>query len=531
VILSQTFADQQLGFPILTTLIVLPLLWALLLILIRDDRLLRTVALAGALVQLALALIMTYHFVPGIPDIQFAEQLNWMPLIGSSYHVGVDGISVLFVPLMCFLTVLLMLYAAGVRFLTRFYLINILLLQAFTIGIFVSLDLILFFVFWELALVPSYFLIKRWGIGPQRQYAGTKYVLYMLAGSLPLLIAIILLGLNHHQAIGAVGGVASSFDLLVLLEVPIPLEMQTLIFFLMMLGFAVKGPMVPFHTWVSTTLMEGPIGMGVYLVGLKLGVYGMLRFVIPLLPQASVQWFWLMVVLGLTALLYGALIALVQPNFRRLLAFASVSHVGIIIVGLFSLNHQGIQGALIQMISLGLVGEGLLLLTGFLYRRTGSSDLSAFGGLARHVPVLAFFFFVCGLAFIGLPGTSGFIGEFLILMGAFRAHWVFAAVGVLGVILSAGYFLWYFERAFFGPVTNAAVSRLRDLNPRETLVAASICGLIFWIGLYPRPLIEMTRGSVEALVAHVDQARAVPPLPNSVVPHRATPDRAIADSE
>ncbi|CAN5640511.1 NADH-quinone oxidoreductase subunit M [soil metagenome] len=510
-VLNQTFAVEQLGFPILTTLIVLPLLWALLLILIRDDRLLRGTALAGALVQLGLALIMVYYFVPGIPDIQFAEQLAWMPALGSSYHVGVDGISVLFVPLTCFLTVLLMLYAAGVRFLTRFYLINILLLQAVTIGIFVSLDLILFFVFWELALVPSYFLIKRWGIGPQRQYAGTKYVLYMLAGSLPLMIAIVLLGLNHHQAAGAIGGPTYStysFDLLVLLNVPIPLEMQTLIFFLMMLGFAVKGPMVPLHTWVPTSLMEGPIGMGVYLVGLKLGVYGMLRFVIPLLPEASAKWFWLMAVLGLTALLYGALIALVQPNFRRLLAFASVSHVGIIIVGLFSLNQQGVQGALIQMISLGIVGAGLLMLTGFLYRRTGSSDLSAFGGLARHVPVLAFFFFVCGLAFIGLPGTSGFIGEFLILLGAFRAHWAFAAVGVLGVILSAGYFLWYYERAFFGPVTNATVARLRDLNTRETLVAASISGLIFWIGLYPAPLIEMTRGSVESLVAHVDRTRA-----------------------
>ncbi len=506
VVLNQIFADEQIGFPILTTLIVLPLLWALLLMLIRNDRLLRGTALAGALVQLGLALIMVYHFVPGVSDIQFAEQIAWMPGLGSSYHVGVDGISVLFVPLMCFLTVLLMLYAMGVRFLARFYLINILLLQAATIGIFVSLDLILFFVFWELALVPSYFLIKRWGIGPQRQYAGTKYVLYMLAGSLPLLIAIVLLGLNHHQAVGTY-----SFDLLVLqFDVPIPFGNQTLIFFLMMFGFAVKGPMVPFHTWLPTTLMEGPVGIGVYLVGMKLGVYGMLRFVIPLLPEASAEWFWLMALLGLTALLYGALIALVQPNFRRLLAFASVSHVGIIIVGLFSLNQQGVQGALIQMISLGIVGEGLLMLTGFLYRRTGSSDLSAFGGLARHVPVLAFFFFVCGLAFIGLPGTSGFIGEFLILMGAFRAHWALAAVGVLGVILSAGYFLWYYERAFFGPVTNATVARLRDLGARETLVAASVSGLIFWIGLYPRPLIEITRGSVEALVAHVDRPPATP---------------------
>ncbi len=511
--MNQTFAGEQLGFPILTTLIVLPLLWALLLLVIRDERLLKSAAMAGALVQLVLSLILVYHFVPAVPDIQFAEQINWMPALGSSYHVGVDGINVLFVPLMCFLTVMLMLYAAGVRFLTRFYLINILLLQSFTIGIFVSLDLILFFVFWELALVPSYFLIKRWGIGPQRQYAGTKYVLYMLAGSLPLLIAIVLLGLSSHETAGAgtAGAPAYSFDLLVLqFDAPIPIENQTLIFFLMMLGFAAKGPMVPFHTWLPTTLMEGPIGMGVYLVGLKLGVYGMLRFVIPLLPEASAQWSWLIVVLGLTALLYGALIALVQPNFRRLLAFASVSHVGIILVGLFSLNQQGVQGALIQMISLGIVGEGLLFLTGFLYRRAGSSDLLAFGGLARHVPVLAFFFFLFGLAFIGLPGTSGFIGEFLILMGAFRAHWAFAAVGVLGVILSAGYFLWYYERAFFGPVTNAAVARMRDLSSREMLIAGSIAGLIFCIGLYPKPLIEMTQGSVESLVTHVDRAGATP---------------------
>lgn len=506
-IVHEIFADQQIGFPFLSMLIVLPIAWAVLLNFIRDEGLLRTTALTGALIELGLALVLVFNFIPGTSDIQFVERALWMEALGSGYHVGVDGISVLFIPLTAFITVIVLLFSwSSVKFFLKLYLVNILLLEAVTIGIFASLDLLLFYVFWELALIPAYFLIKFWGIGPERQYAGQKYVLYLLVGSVPLLIGIVLLSLNYHDVAVAQGILPSySFDFLTLLTVPVKPEMQTLIFFLLAVGFAVKGPMLPFHTWLPTALMEGPIGAGMFLVGLKLGLYGFLRFLIPLVPEAAQEWFWLMAVLGVAGILYGGLIALVQPNLRRLLAFAGVSHVGLAVLGLFSLNIQGLQGALFMTLSFGVVATGLFCLTGFLHTRMGSSDIAAFGGLARQVPCLASFFFICGLASIGTPGTIGFHGEFLILLGAFKAQWQFTAVAVLGVILSAAYFLWYYERAFFGPVTSKVVSKLQDLTPREMIVGLSAATLILWIGFYPAPILNITGGSIEAVAKRVQE--------------------------
>jgi len=499
-VLNEVSAAQQIGFPILSALIFLPLIWAILLNLIRDDHWLRLTALIGAGLELLLAVVMVLNFTPGVSDIQFAERIEWMAAVGVGYHLGVDGISVLFIPLTAFLALMVMLFSwNAVRFRPRTYLTALLVLEATTIGIFASLDLVLFFVFWELILVPSFLLIRLWGIGPQREYAALKYALYMLAGSMPLLMGIVLLGINHHDATGSL-----SFDLPMLLAVPVALEMQTLIFFLLAFGFAVKGPVFPFHTWLPTALMEGPVGMSVMLVGLKLGIYGSLRFAIPLLPEAAREWAWLMLVLGVIAILYGALIALVQRNLRRLLAFASVGHVGLAILGLFSLTVQGLQGALMLMLNLGIATTGLLFLTGFLHSRTGSSELAALGGIGRHVPLLATFFFIIGLAFIGVPGTSGFPGEFLILLGAFNAHWALAAVAVLGVILNAAVFLFFYERAFLGPVLRDAVRNLRDLRPRELVVAAVMGVLVLLIGLFPDPILTMTSGSVQAVVERVE---------------------------
>src|SRR3989454_3790408 len=316
-----------------------------------------------------------------------------------------------------------------------------------------------------------------------------------------------------------------SFDFLDLLTVPVPPAKQALIFFLMFFGFAFKAPIFPFHTWLPTALVEGPIVMSVVLAGVKLGPYGFLRFVIPLLPEASVRWLWLMAGLGLAGILYGAFIALVQSDFRRLLAYASICHLGFVMLGLFALNFQGLQGGLLQMINLGFSTTGLFFITGFLISRTGSADLSAYGGLARHLPLLATFMLFLGLAFIGLPGTNGFVGEFLILLGAFRAHWALAAVGVLGVILGAAYFLWYYERAFFGPAAPGPQKPLRDLQPREWGIAAALSVMVLWIGLYPAPFLNMINGSVQKLVERVEQgsnhtrppqARQDAPLPVSV---------------
>jgi len=503
-ILNEVTATQQIGFPILSILILLPIVWAILLNLIENDDLARKTALIGALLELLLALIMVLNFTPGVSDIQFAERVEWMAAIGVGYHLGVDGISVLFIPLTAFLTLMVMLSSwSTVRFRPKPYLTALFVLQSTTIGIFASLDLFLFFVFWELILVPSYVMLRLWGIGTQREYAALKYVMYMLAGSAPLLMGIVLLGINHFDATGTL-----SFDFPTLLTVPVAQELQTLIFFLLAFGFAVKGPLFPFHTWLPTALMEGPVGMSVLLVGLKLGVYGFLRFAIPLVPEAAAEWAWVMLVLGLIAILYGSLIALVQLNLRRLLAFGSVGHVGLAILGLFALNVQGLQGALMLMLNLGIATTGLLFLAGFLHSRTGSSELSAFGGLARHVPHLTTFFFILGLAFIGVPGTSGFPGEFLILLGAFDTHWAVAAIAVLGVILNAAFFLSYYERAFLGPVTRDAISNLQDLRPREAVVAVVLSVMVLWIGLFPNPLLTMSQGSVQAIVERVEQGSA-----------------------
>ena len=506
-ILNEIGATQQIGVPILSVLIFLPLVGAVVIWLFqKDEDLIRKSALAVAGLEFFISALLLWRFIPNSPVIQFSERAPWIPAIGVGYHLGVDGISVLFIPLTAFLTVLIMIYSWDTeKTMLKPYLMALLGLEATMVGIFASLDLILFFVFWELMLLPSYFLIKLWGTGPQRHYAALKYVLYTLSGSVLMLVGIVLLNLNYHAvAVAHRTEPLYSFDFLELLTVPVPLEQQTLIFFLLFFGFAFKAPVFPFHTWLPTALTEGPIAMSVILAGVKLGTFGFIRFSLPLLPEASKDWLWLMAALGLIAIIYGGLIALVQSDFRRLLAFSSISHLGFVMLGLFVLNFQGLQGSLLQMINLGFSTAGLFFMAGFLYTRTGSADLAAYGGLTHRIPLLATFVLFLGLASIGLPGTNGFIGEFLILVGAFRAHWVLAAVGVLGVILGAAYFLWYYERAFFGPVASDVQKPLPDLQPREWGIAVALCVMVLWIGLYPAPFLNTINGSVEALVSRLD---------------------------
>ncbi len=510
-ILNEVFAAEQIGFPILTVLTFLPLLGALIIWLLQSDEdLVRKTSLAIAGLELFISALLLWNFVPHSADIQFAERVPWIPAIGTSYHLGVDGINVLFIPLTAFLTVLIMVYSwERGKILFKPYFMSLLALEGTMVGIFASLDLILFFVFWELMLIPSYFLIKLWGPGPERHYAALKYVLYTLTGSVLMLVGIVLLNLNFHaDAVMHHTEPLYSFDLLELLNVPVPPAQQTLIFFLLFFGFAFKAPVVPFHTWLPTALVQGPFVVSVILAGVKLGPYGFLRFSIPLLPEASREWLWLMAGLGLIAIIYGAVIALVQTDFRRLLAFSSISHLGFVMLGLFSLNYQGLQGSLLQMINLGFSTAGLFFMAGFLYNRTGSAELSAYGGLVRHVPLLSTFVLILGLASIGLPGTNGFIGEFLILLGAFRQHWLLAAVGVLGVILGAGYFLWFYERAFFGPV-GSRVAGLLDLRPREWGIAVALSAMIFWIGLYPAPFLNRINASIQKLTERIEQGSEV----------------------
>ena len=517
-IVNEVLASQQIGFPILTVLTFLPFWGALLIWLFQtDEDLIRKTAVGIAVVELFVSVLLLWYFAPQSSDVQFAERASWIPAIGIGYHLGVDGINILFIPLTAFLTVLIMVYSweAG-KFLFKPYFMALLALEGTIVGVFASLDLILFFVFWELMLIPTYFLLKLWGPGPERQYAALKYVLYTLSGSVLMLVGIVLLNLNFH-ADAVMHGTEPlySFDLLDLLTVPVPPAQQSLIFFLLFFGFAFKAPVFPFHTWLPTALVQGPFVVSVVLAGVKLGTYGFMRFSLPLLPEASREWLWLMVALGLIAIIYGALIALVQTDFRRLLAFSSISHLGFIMLGLFALNYQGLQGSLLQMINLGFSTAGLFFMVGFLHNRTGCGELAACGGLARHVPLLSTFILILGLASIGLPGTNGFIGEFLILLGAFRQHWLLAAIGVLGVILGAAYFLWYYERAFFGPVGSRVVTPLLDLRPREWAIAVALSIMIFWIGLYPAPFLNRINGSVQALTERLERGSGVSPAPTA----------------
>ncbi|TAJ09892.1 MAG: NADH-quinone oxidoreductase subunit M [Nitrospirae bacterium] len=497
------------GFPILSLILFLPLLGAILLALLEEEDLIKNAALGISLLELVLTVIVLLRFVPESAAMQFSERLAWIPPLGISYHLGLDGISVLFIGLTAFLTVLVVLYSWDtVRHQIKLYFVALLALETTMMGIFAALDLILFFVFWELMLIPSYFLIKLWGGGAERQYAALKYVLYTLLGSVFMLVGIVLLDLNYHDwAVVHHIEPAYSFDFLQLLTIPIPAEKQVLIFWLIFMGLAFKAPMFPFHTWLPDALLEGPIGMAVFLAGIKLGTYGFIRFSLPLLPDASKSpgVASTMMTLALLAIIYGAIVALVQPDFRRLLAFSSISHLGFVVAGLFALNFQGLQGSLLTMINLGFSTAGLFFLAGFLYQRRHSTQLAAFGGLAKKVPLLATYLLIVGLASIGLPGTNGFVGEFLILLGAFQAHWLYGAVAVTGVVFGAAYFLWYYERAMLGPLAQAAGQAITDLNARELVIAVSLSVMIFWIGLYPSPFLRMMNGSVQALVERLDK--------------------------
>lgn len=497
------------AFPILSCILFLPVAGAVVLWLFDDEDMIRTSALTIALVELALSLFVLLRFVPDSAAMQFAEHVRWIPALGISYHLAVDGISVLFVGLTAFLTVLIVIYSWDtVRHQVKLYMMALLALETTTMGVFVSLDLILFFVFWELMLIPSYFLIKLWGGGAERHYAALKYVLYTLLGSVFMLVGIALLDLNYHQWATLHHMEPSySFDLLELLTIPIPLHQQILIFWLMFLGFAFKAPVFPFHTWLPDALLEGPIGMAVVLAGLKLGTFGFIRFSIPLLPEASKSQMVVSIVmaLGLAAILYGAIMALIQPDFRRLLAYSSISHLGFIVIGLFALNYQGLQGSLLTMINLGFSTAGLFFIAGFLYSRQQTTQLASFGGMAKQVPLLATFFLFIGLASIGLPGTNGFVGEFLILLGTFKAHWLYGSIAVLGVIFGAAYFLWYYERAMLGPLSKTVRESIGDLHFREVVIALSLSVMILWIGLYPAPFLKMMNGSVQALVDRLDR--------------------------
>jgi NADH-quinone oxidoreductase subunit M len=432
---------------------------------------------------------------------QFEEQVAWIGPLGISYHLGVDGISALLILMTTFLTAIAILSTfTAVTTRVKAYMATLLILETGMIGVFAALDLVLFYVFWEAVLIPMYLIIGIWG-GPRRIYAAVKFILYTVAGSLLMLVAILYLYFAYHAAFGVY-----TFDLIRLYDTPLAGSAQLWLFAAFALAFAIKVPMFPFHTWLPDAHVEAPTAGSVILAGvlLKMGTYGFVRFAMPLFPEGTRVFAPWIIALAVIGIIYGALVAMVQKDVKKLVAYSSVSHLGFVMLGLFALNTQGIQGSVLQMVNHGLSTGALFLAVGIIYERRHTREISEFGGLSAILPWFAALFLIICLSSLGLPGLNGFIGEFLILLGAFRAYpWV-AGIAATGVILAAVYLLWMYERVMFGPVTNEKNRGLRDLSPREFWTLAPVILLILWIGVFPNPFLRRLDTSTAELMARVN---------------------------
>jgi NADH-quinone oxidoreductase subunit M len=456
-------------------------------------------------------------------DFMFRETREWIPSLGARYALGVDGIAALLIlltTLLSFISVYSSFTAINKR--EKEYYAFLLLLETGMIGVFCALDFFLFYVFWEVMLVPMYFLIGVWG-GPRKLYAAIKFFLYTLVGSVVMLLAIIALYFfNTSGLLGWKGlGNPPTFDILQFHSIAsqIPVDLQIWLFWAFFIGFAIKVPMFPFHTWLPDAHVEAPTAGSVILAGvlLKMGIYGFLRFSLPICPEASrTGWVQLtVVVLAIIGIVYGSMVAMVQKDMKKLVAYSSVAHLGFVMVGLFAFNNAGIQGGVLQSINHGLSTGGLFLLVGIVYERRHTRMIADYGGLAAVMPVYAMLFMVLMLASIGLPLLNGFVGEFTILTGAFLANWRWAAWASLGVILGAAYMLWLYQRVFFGELTNDENKKLEDLNVREILTLAPLIVMCLWIGVYPKPFFEMTAKSSERIVAVVSAPAPVKNAPDT----------------
>ncbi|MCC6347759.1 MAG: NADH-quinone oxidoreductase subunit M [Nitrospirales bacterium] len=487
------------SYPILSTVIFLPLAGALVIFLIKrsNESLIKWTALVLSLLTFAVSLPLFTGFDKTTADMQFRETYQWVPSWGINYALGVDGISVLFVLLSTLLTVLCVTVSwNSIKDRTKEFFAALLLIEGSMVGVFCSLDLFLFYIFWEAMLIPMYLLIGVWG-GPNRVYAAIKFFLYTLVGSLLMLIGIIVLYFNTGR----------SFDVLQMMTTNYPYHLQLLLFWAFFAAFAVKVPMFPVHTWLPDAHTEAPTAGSVILAGIliKMGAYGFLRFSMPILPEASREMAPLMMVLSVIGIIYGGLICLGQTDIKRLIAYSSVSHMGFVTLGIFALNIQGVQGGILQMINHGIVTGALFLSIGIIYDRTHTRQIADYGGVATVLPVYAAFFMVFTLSSIGLPGTNGFVGEFLILLGGFTASNVLGVFAATGIIIGAAYMLWLYQRVFFLDV-NPKVRSYKDMNLREVLTLLPLLLLVLWIGIYPNTFLSFMDASVQHLVQRVNTA-------------------------
>ena len=487
---------------ILSTAIWLPIAFGILILAAgRDEhaKVVRWVALVGAVAGLLATIPVIAHFDTASAGMQFAEDALWIKRFNIHYHLGVDGISAWFLPLTAFITVIVVIAAWEViddR--VHQYMGAFLILSGLLIGVFSALDGILFYVFFEATLIPMYIIIGIWG-GPRRVYAAFKFFLYTLLGSLLMLVALVYL---YYQS----GG---SFEILRWHKQALGMPAQTLLFFAFFAAFAVKVPMWPVHTWLPDAHVEAPTGGSVVLAAimLKLGAYGFLRFSLPITPDAAHHYSTLMIVLSLVAVIYVGLVALVQQDMKKLVAYSSIAHMGFVTLGFFIFNELGISGGLIQMISHGFVSGAMFLCIGVLYDRVHSREIATYGGVANTMPVFAAFALLFAMANCGLPATAGFIGEWMVILGAVKHNFWIGLLAATALILGAAYTLWMYKRVYFGDVTNDEVRELTDINLRERFMLGLLAVAVLWMGIYPKPFTDVMNASVKQLLLHVAQSK------------------------
>jgi NADH-quinone oxidoreductase subunit M len=470
---------------------------ALLLLLGRDDqaKAVRWLALLSALASFLITLPLITGFDTATAAMQFSENMPWIARFNVRYHLGVDGISVWFVLLTALITVIVVL--AGWESVTKRvnqYMGAFLILSGLMVGVFCALDGMLFYVFFEATLIPMYIIIGVWG-GPNRVYAAFKFFLYTLAGSLLMLVALLYL---YYQS----GG---TFDIQSWHRMPLAATPQTLLFFAFFAAFSVKVPMWPVHTWLPDAHVEAPTGGSVVLAAimLKLGAYGFLRFSMPIAPDASHQWAWFIIALSLIAVIYIGLVALVQKDMKKLVAYSSIAHMGFVTLGFFIFNELGVSGGIVQMISHGFISAAMFLAIGVLYDRVHSREIASYGGVVNTMPKFAAFAMLFTMANCGLPATSGFVGEWMVILGSVQANFWLGATAATALILGAAYSLWMYKRVYFGAVTNDAVRQLQDLNAREFFIMAVLAVAVIWMGVYPKPFTDVMHTSVTELLKHV----------------------------
>ncbi|HEV7255638.1 MAG TPA: NADH-quinone oxidoreductase subunit M [Mesorhizobium sp.] len=496
-------------WPILSTITFLPLVGAALILFIREDsesarRNIRAITLWTTIAVFILSLVLWAGFDETNPSFQFVERLGWLDA-GISYHMGVDGISLLFVVLTAFLMPICILASwETIEHRVKAYMVAFLILETMVIGVFCALDLVLFYVFFEAGLIPMFIIIGVWG-GARRVYASFKFFLYTLAGSVLMLLAIMAMYWN-----------AGTTDIPTLLAHGFPPQMQTWLWLAFFASFAVKMPMWPVHTWLPDAHVEAPTAGSVILAGilLKLGGYGFLRFSLPMFPNASEFFAPLVFALSVVAIIYTSLVALMQQDMKKLIAYSSVAHMGFVTMGIFALNNEGVQGAIFLMLSHGLVSGALFLCVGVVYDRLHTREIAAYGGLVNNMPKYAVAFMVFTMANVGLPGTSGFVGEFLTLMGAFRANTWVAFLATTGIVLSAAYALWLYRKVIWGALTKENLKSMFDLTPREQAIIYPLVALVIIFGIYPSPVFDVTSASVSALLEDVSASlEAAPQAP------------------